>query len=233
VLESSIVWDNEATGEDTFPIDGGINGNVGVLYSCVQWLLEPIPGEDPPNPDDFPGSHDSDPLFLDLPGRDLHLGPGSPCIDAGDNTCFPPEILTDLDGLARFFDDPETPDTGNGTPPIADMGAYEFGSIAASTPVPVADRGARLGLSVWPNPSAGAVRIRYSRDDGTSDRVELGIYDVLGRLVRDVTPASERASGAISWDGRDGLGHEAAAGVYFIQASGDGPVATRRFLLIR
>ena len=27
----------------------------------------------------------------------------------------------------RFFDDPNTPDTGSGWPPIVDMGAYEFG----------------------------------------------------------------------------------------------------------
>ena len=38
----------------------------------------------------------------------------------------PPGILTDLDGRPRFVDDPDTPDTGNGTPPIVDMGAYEF-----------------------------------------------------------------------------------------------------------
>jgi len=35
-------------------------------------------------------------------------------------------VTTDLDGNARFVDDPYTPDTGSGTPPIVDMGAYEF-----------------------------------------------------------------------------------------------------------
>ena len=33
-------------------------------------------------------------------------------------------ITTDLDGNARFVDMPKE-DTGNGTPPIVDMGAYE------------------------------------------------------------------------------------------------------------
>ena len=49
---------------------------------------------------------------------------GSPAIDAGDNTAV--TVLTDLDGRPRFVDDPNTLDTGNGMPPIVDMGAYEF-----------------------------------------------------------------------------------------------------------
>ena len=57
---------------------------------------------------------------------DLHLKAGSPCIDAGDNAAVPAGILTDLDGLLRFVDDPATPDTGLGTAPIVDMGAYEY-----------------------------------------------------------------------------------------------------------
>jgi hypothetical protein len=56
----------------------------------------------------------------------LRLLDGSPCIDAGDNTAVPGNITTDLDGLPRFYDDPNTIDTGNGTPPIVDMGAHEF-----------------------------------------------------------------------------------------------------------
>jgi len=32
----------------------------------------------------------------------------------------------DLDGFPRFIDDLCTTDTGNGTPPVVDMGAYEF-----------------------------------------------------------------------------------------------------------
>jgi hypothetical protein len=97
-----------------------------------------------------PGSNNisADPLFVDFDGPDnepgtlddnLRLLPGSPCIDAGDNTAVPADqfdldadgdtaepIPFDLAGLPRFLDDPKTIDTGNGTPPIVDMGAYEF-----------------------------------------------------------------------------------------------------------
>ena len=82
----------------------------------------------------------ADPLFADpdggdgVPGTeddDLRLLPGSPCVDAGTNE--PPvandlSCRGDLDGNERFADDPDTPDTGFGDPPIVDMGAYELGS---------------------------------------------------------------------------------------------------------
>jgi hypothetical protein len=71
--------------------------------------------------------------------NDYHISPGSPCIDAADNTAVPPDefdldgdedfeepIPYDLDGNPRFVDDPCTDDTGNGMPPIVDMGSYEY-----------------------------------------------------------------------------------------------------------
>jgi hypothetical protein len=72
------------------------------------------------------GNIDADPLFVDPVNGDFHLLAGSPCIDAGDNTAVPDGVTTDLDGNPRFVDDPNTPDTGNGEPPIVDMGAYEY-----------------------------------------------------------------------------------------------------------
>ncbi len=77
---------------------------------------------------DGTGNIDADPQFED---DDLRLSPGSPCIDAADNTApglF--GITEDLDGNPRFVDDPKTKDTGNGEAPIVDMGAYEFQGIA-------------------------------------------------------------------------------------------------------
>jgi hypothetical protein len=72
------------------------------------------------------GNIDADPLFVDPDTSDYHLSAGAPCIDAGDNTALPKGVVTDLDGNPRFINDPCTEDTGNGDPPVADMGAYEF-----------------------------------------------------------------------------------------------------------
>ncbi len=61
-----------------------------------------------------------------MPQGDPHEHPttGSPAIDAGDNVGAG-EATVDLEGNARFVDDPETPDTGRGQPPLVDMGATE------------------------------------------------------------------------------------------------------------
>lgn len=95
------------------------------------------------------GNIDADPLFADPHGPDGHTdtwedndfrpSAGSPCIDAGDNAGVPPDTFDmdgdedttellplDLWGEPRFVDDPATPDTGSGTPPVVDMGPYEF-----------------------------------------------------------------------------------------------------------
>ncbi len=53
----------------------------------------------------------------------------SPCIDAGSNGAVPGGITTDKDGRPRFIDDEETEDTGLGTAPIVDIGAYEYRAI--------------------------------------------------------------------------------------------------------
>ena len=68
---------------------------------------------------------------------DLRLQNGSVCVDSGDNAAVPADV-TDLDGdanvtepvpvdfagNARFVDDPSA-NTGNGTPPYVDIGAFE------------------------------------------------------------------------------------------------------------
>ncbi len=142
-VDNSILWGNltypVCCGEDPVPlVRQQIDGNNDILYSCVEGLLTPEPGEDPINPDDFPGSTEADPLFVVSPvvsnlGHlttvgDVRVQTGSPCVDAGDNDTVPAGVTADLDGNDRFADDPNTPDTGNpGTPgpPVVDMGAYE------------------------------------------------------------------------------------------------------------
>jgi hypothetical protein len=124
-----IVWhnsDSEGDGE-TAQFRGG---SPTVDYSCVDGLTGNLGGD---------GNIGLDPLFADpvgpdgepgTPDDDLRLLAGSPCIDAGDNAAVPEEIDTDLLGQPRFIDDPETPDTGVGTPPIVDMGAIEYQAMA-------------------------------------------------------------------------------------------------------
>ena len=78
------------------------------------------------------------PSFIDPDGADntlgtedddFRLGASSPATDAGNNTGIP-ICSTDLDGGQRFLDDPDVADTGSGSAPITDMGAYERGGSA-------------------------------------------------------------------------------------------------------
>jgi len=81
------------------------------------------------------GNKDANPLFVDANGADnvfgtadddLRLLSGSPAVDAGSNSLVPAGVLTDRDGNPRFTNDIYTPDSGLGTAPIVDMGAYEL-----------------------------------------------------------------------------------------------------------
>ncbi len=86
------------------------------------------------------GNLDENPMFVAsvLSGGNYRLLSCSPAIDAGDNDLVLDDEADldgdsdvdeptpyDLDDLARFVDNPNKDDTGNGDPPIVDMGAYE------------------------------------------------------------------------------------------------------------
>ncbi len=153
VVSNCILWGNT-------PVE--ISGVATVTYSCVQGGCD---GE---------GNIDADPAFVRNPDPgpdqewgtadddygDLRLTNGSPCIDAGDNTAVPPDVVDldndgdtaertplDLDGCPRFVEDPFTENTGRPDPPyyryVVDMGAYElqicFGDLDGDNDVDVAD----------------------------------------------------------------------------------------------
>ncbi|MGD2111451.1 MAG: right-handed parallel beta-helix repeat-containing protein [Phycisphaerae bacterium] len=127
-VHNSIVRDNAGTHPETIGTwKEQVLGFGELAYSNVSHIFEPHgPGEDPLDPADLPGVIDADPLFVNpSPNGDLHLLPGSPCIDAGNNTAVPAGTLADLDGHARFVDEPVVPDTGVGDAPVVDMGAFE------------------------------------------------------------------------------------------------------------
>ncbi|MCA9298025.1 MAG: right-handed parallel beta-helix repeat-containing protein [Phycisphaerales bacterium] len=124
-IVNSILWNNHATLAD---VQGTwrkeLAGTFDASSSCIQFIFDPPePGEDPIDPANIPGCIDLDPMFENPASFDLHLRPGSPCIDAGDNA-----VVTwglDLDRNNRRIDDPDAPDVGFGTGPLVDMGAFE------------------------------------------------------------------------------------------------------------
>jgi len=130
-VANNIIWNNtDNSGEtETAQIYGQ---NLALKYNCIQNWSGIFDGE---------GNFGSNPLLVYTQGKrnlDLHLLPGSPCIDTGDNIVVPKDLFDldndsnlaefipyDLDGDNRFVDDPDMNDIGYGQPPIIDIGSYE------------------------------------------------------------------------------------------------------------
>jgi hypothetical protein len=122
-----ILWNNSsATGSQVFHI----SGTTSLSYSLVQGGC----------PSGAYCDHviDADPQFEGAANGDLRLKANSPAIDAGDNSAIPADVLDldgdgnttepvpfDLAGNPRFVDIPGKPNTGSGSEPIVDIGAYE------------------------------------------------------------------------------------------------------------
>jgi len=122
LILNSILWNN-SPGQIT-------GGTPTVIYSLAQGGITGT------------GNISSDPMFADELGGDLSLTADSPAIDAGDNSGVLQDfgdldndqdvdeaVPFDFDGNTRIVDDPATPDTGAGSAPIVDMGAYEFRGV--------------------------------------------------------------------------------------------------------
>jgi len=154
-MYNTIFWGNRAgfkpeivggTGLDAeySLINGGCPTNAtctNLLTSDPQFARAPDPGLD-----GTWGTSDDD-------YGDLHLMTGSPAIDAGDNTALPEdtydldddtnttELLPyDLDGNPRLYDVTCILDTGNGSLPLVDIGAYEVQTTTCLVFIPLVFR---------------------------------------------------------------------------------------------
>jgi len=127
-IANTILWNDDAPNGSEIALTQEGNNPAGLIvdYGDVQGGQEDAHVEGGSALFWGDGNIDADPLFV-APGiDDYRLSSGSPCIDAGDNTAVLKGTTTGLDGNPRFVDDPDTIDSGNGDPPIVDMGAYEF-----------------------------------------------------------------------------------------------------------
>jgi len=170
-------------------------------------------------PGDWPGEGniDASPRFVDLDGMDNRIGtedddirvlPGSPCLDSGANSLLSADVADldgdgdraeplplDLRGEARLRDEPTSPDTGTGTPPLVDMGAVEGPGPACSLVVSpqqvvVPEGGTAsiwVSLGVEPAASIPATIVRVSGDPDIA-------------LRSSSTLIFERSGGLHPWD---------------------------------
>jgi hypothetical protein len=126
-IVNAILWGNNATTAGNQIYNSA--SIPAIKYSDVQGSGGSGTGWDSTLGVDGSGNVDNYPQFVNMSNGNLRLQLTSPVIDAGDNAAFPAGLLTDLDGNLRFLDIYSILDTGNGTPPIIDMGAYEASGI--------------------------------------------------------------------------------------------------------
>lgn len=119
VVSNTVLWGNSAPVDPESAQVFSEDDDLFVDYSCVEGLTGSLGGA---------RNIGEDPLFVDAANGNLRLFDGSPCIDAADNFAVPEDVSTDLDGLPRFQNDPDTRNTGRpgGVHLTVDMGAYEF-----------------------------------------------------------------------------------------------------------
>lgn len=136
-LTNSILWGNTTNGGGGQSAQLSV-GTISPNYSIIQGWNNVFGGM---------SNSGADPLFADPDGADNLLGtlddnprprPGSPAIDSGINTAVPLDdgdvdsdgdvferLPLDVDRKPRFYDEPQTPNTGAGSPPYVDRGAVE------------------------------------------------------------------------------------------------------------
>jgi subtilisin family serine protease len=105
-------------------------------------------------------------------------------------------------------------------------------AVNAATTAPSVAPPARGVLLASPNPSRDVTTLRFSVERGAAPSA-VTIHDVAGRLVRTLPVGpSDRAAGALTWDGRDEAGRPVASALYFARARG-GEAGVARIVRLR
>ncbi len=159
-------------------------------------------------------------LFVSPASEDYHLLPASPALNQALMTYRGTGAPgADIDGTHR----PQGP--------LPDIGAYEQAVATGIDDAPALD--VVLEQNV-PNPFNPSTRIAYVVQSPTDVRVNLDVFDVSGRRVRQLV--HERPSTGqvvVAWDGRDDDGRDVASGVYFYRLVAGTTTITRRMTLLK
>jgi hypothetical protein len=90
----------------------------------------------------------------------------------------------------------------------------------------------RLGRP-WPNPTSAGLRVAGRLPAG-APAATLRVYDARGALVRELwSGVADAAARTWAWDGRDGSGRAAPAGVYVLRLQAGAQVDQQRVVLLR
>lgn len=90
-------------------------------------------------------------------------------------------------------------------------------------------------LQNQPNPFSQVTNIRYQLADGTFPvHIALRVYDLSGRLIRTLVDEHKQAGYySVCWDGKNEIGREVSAGVYFYRLEAADFTATKKTVVLR
>ena len=116
------------------------------------------------------------------------------------------------------------------TPAIESM--HKKVIVAGVPTAPIEEQAAKLDVDVNPNPFNLSTQISLNLT--TPGRVEIGVYDVDGKLVRKIA-CGEFKSGAYSfrWDATDDAGKTVPSGIYFVRIHTPSGEEVRRVQLVK
>jgi len=220
-LTNVIMWGNTAP---LNPETGYADGTPVISYSLIQGCGGSGIGWNPTIGNDGGNNIDADPWLKgdDWPDTPLAVYSCSPAINAGDNSAVPGGVTTDIEGNPRI---------SGGT---VDMGAYEYQApktgveddTDSNLPTVTAIKGA------YPNPFNPTVTVEFDLDRRRN--VEVSIYDVQGRLVRNlVNENRNRGTHRVRWEGRDNRGNQVASGIYLLLVRSEGWSDHRKIVLLK
>ncbi|MCP4570589.1 MAG: hypothetical protein GY841_23640 [FCB group bacterium] len=147
---------------------------------------------------------------------------GSWLVCAASNGLFIYDISGDLPQLLFSGGDPAFYVTYDNNRLAASDGKsikiYTLPAVDADDDSPVLPQYLVPRLNGYPNPFNPDIRL-VMENFAMPGRVQLVVFDILGRKVRDLTPAMTGLGRLeAQWDGRDDDGRKAASGVYFFKA---------------
>ena len=90
---------------------------------------------------------------------------------------------------------------------------------------------AQTSMSAWPNPFRASTTLSYSVEAGES--ADIGVFDLNGRLVKRLVDVQNVGTHSAMWDGTDGTGARARAGVYFVRGRVGQRMVRTQVLMLR
>ena len=110
---------------------------------------------------------------------------------------------------------------------------YTIPAVDAEDQAPIAFRSEALRLRGYPNPFNPTMTLVVEQLAANARPVVVEVFDILGRVVRQLQLPSVADRTEVVWDGCDGSGQPLPSGIYFVRAQSGSSQAVLRALLLK